>query len=594
VARLKRALITILILFLIVVLLAGSCWFFLVFRHDDTTAFVLDRGAANVRSGNYKRAIQYYTLADRLSPHNSSTLIALSDTYIASGNYTRAEYTLVSAISANPEDPDLYAALSRVYVQQGKLLDAEQMLTRISNEAMAEKLDSMRPEPPEFSAPSGVYNTNLELSLILPEGVSAFWNLDGDYPSQHDLYDGPAVLPDGDTSATALTVSSDGLVSRAVTASFTVGRVVRDVEFTDPAMESWARYILELDDDEPILTDDLWTIQALYLPEDVKSLEDLAYFEDLSVLSVQNLQGVDFSPLSNLHQLKYLNLDGCAVGSGDLQVIGSLSTLTELHLAGCGLSNISALEGLTKLQVLDLTGNSIVSIDPLKNMTQMRELRLSSNAISAIAPLAGMTELEILDLNYNTLISDAVISRMRNLKELYLASCGVEDLDFLMIMPSLQRLNVSGNQLSDISILSGCTELTWLDIANNEITTLEPIANLVLLTELYADYNQIEELPMFNEACALHRLTVSYNQLTDAAGVVLLPQLNYLNVDYNQLRDISDLANCIGLIEVHAFGNPIRDVQALLDVSIIVNYDPTYAIDEPEEENPEGSETPES
>ncbi len=586
--QMKRALKIIIPLILVILLLAGSVWFFFVYRKDDTTAFFLNQAKRCVRNGNYSRAIQYYSQVDRLSPQNPEIPVAISDCYIAMGNFTRAEYTLVSAISENPADSELYATLSRVYVQQSKFMDAEQMLSRITNPEVAAEMEKRRPAPPAFSDPSGIYNSNLELGLIFDENVAAFWRRDGSYPCEGDRYRGPVALDAGDTSVIALTISPDGLVSHAVSASYTVGRIIAEAEFTDPVMESWARYILELDDSEPIMTDALWTIQALYLPEGIQSFEDLKYYEDLAILSVQNLSGVDFSPLLYLKNLKYLNLDGCSLQSSDLQTIGTLTSLTELHLSNCSISNIAALENLVNLQILDLSGNSIVSIDPVKNMTQMRSLLLSSNAISDISPIDQMEDLEVLDLNYNSFANGNVLARKRNLTELYLAGCSVENLNFLRYLHSLQKLNLSDNGLRDIEMISGCTQLSWLDIANNEITDLTPAASLTQLTELYADHNQLETLPLFDENGQLHRLTASYNMLEDIAGVCVLPQLNYLNVDYNNLRNIDDLALCVNLIEVHAFGNPIRDVQALLDCSILVHYDPTYALDhEGEEEDAE-------
>ena len=528
----KRALKIILPIALVLLVLAGTVLFFLIFRADQTAAFCVSRAEHAAAEGNYDRAVSWYLRADRLAPHNTEIRIPLAEAYAGSGNYTRAEYTLVSAISEDPADSEYYLALSRVYVAQGKLLDAEQMLNRISNEQAQAEIEALRPAEPVFSQASGSYNTLLPLSLGYDSGT-AYLTLDGSYPCEDDAYTGTVTLQAGTTEVIALVVGENGLVSRAAYASYTIGRIVGPATFVDSAVEDWVRYILGVDETHEIMTDELWDIQALYLPEGVESLEDLQYFPDLAILSVQDLSGVDFAPVRELTQLTYLNLDGCALHSADLQAIGELATLEELHLSGCGISNLSSLEGLTALRVLDLSGNSIVSIAPLASLTGLEELHLDGNAIDDVSALAGLTALRVLDL--------------------------------------------SGNNIADISVLAGCAQLQQLNLSNNALQSIDVLAPMTTLTHLQVDYNQLTELPYFDGKGMLQQLSATHNQLTDAAGVCDLLYLNYIDLDYNNLSNLDYLSYCTNLVQVNAFGNPISDVQALLDRSILVNYDPTYA-----------------
>jgi len=110
---------------------------------------------------------------------------------------------------------------------------------------------------------------------------------------------------------------------------------------------------------------------------------------------------------------------------------------------------------------------------------------------------------------------------------------------------------------------------------------------MLSLSTLNADYNEITELPYFNEECLLQNISINHNKLTDAAGVCDLFRLNLLSMDYNELTDISYLMYCTCLVEVNAFGNPLADVQDLLDTGIIINYDPTYILDHPPVESEE-------
>ena len=571
----KRALKILLPLLLIAIVAAGIWAYFLIFRTDQTAQFYVQRAERAMETENYARAVKYYEKANKLNENEPEIVLALSEAYTANGNYTRAEYTLVSAISEDPARTDYYLALSSVYVKQGKLLDAEQMLSRIANEQAQAQIEALRPAAPTLSQESGTYNTLLELSLFYDSGT-AYLTTDGTYPCLDDLYTAPVSLPAGTSEIVALVVADNGLVSHAAYGSFTIGRIIGPVTFTDPVFEDWARYILGVDEEAEITTDQLWAIQALYLPEGITSLADLQYFPDLSILSVQDLSDVDFSPLTELEQLKYLNLDGCSLDSAALQAIGTLTTLEELHLAGCGISNISSLSSLTALRYLDLSGNSIVSIEQLSGLNALQELYLGANAIGDVSVIGSLSALTVLDLSNNSFSDDSVLDGQTALTELYLSGCGISDLSFAANMPQLQILDLSGNNISDISVLAGCTQLRQLDLSDNQLTSIDVLASMTTLTHLYVDDNQLTELPFFNEKCMLQKLSATHNQLTDAAGVCDLLYLNYIDLDYNNLSNLDYLGYCPNLVQVNAFGNPISDVQALLDHSILVNYDPTY------------------
>ena len=74
-------------------------------------------------------------------------------------------------------------------------------------------------------------------------------------------------------------------------------------------------------------------------------------------------------------------------------------------MEGNGISDISALAGLTNLASLDLWSNFISDISALAELTKLTYLGLERNSISDISALAGLTKLTELDLGWNS-ISD--------------------------------------------------------------------------------------------------------------------------------------------------------------------------------------------
>lgn len=546
---------------LVVALLATACWFFLLHDRQLTTNLLVSSAESMVSHGRYQRAITYYTWARKLSPNQTDIPLELADTYAASGNYTKAEYTLVSAISANPTDVQLYEALCRTYVAQDKLLDAVQMLDRITDESVKAQLDSHRPSAPVVTPESGYYTEYISVTAESPEN-KVYITVTGDYPANDDdLYTEPITLPAGESTVIALAVSADGLVSPAATFGYTIGGVVEEITLNDPGIDAAVREQLGLTAGSTLMTDELWSIASLELPETVTDLSDLVHFTALQTLSIQNISGMDFSVLRQLKNLQELNLSGCTISSNSLEAIGALTELRRLHLNSCALTDISALAQLTQLQELDLASNSISDVGVLSLMLELETVNLSNNPISSIAGLSTCSKLKSVDLS----------------------SCGINSIGSLSDKAQLETLTASNNQIVDLSPLANCTSLSELNVSNNLIVDISVLAQLPNLVTFLGDNNSINAIPDFDEAnCKLVTFSANYNLIADISGLCDITTLNTVAMDYNQVTDISPLATSANLIRLDIWNNPIKDVDTavkpFLDSSIIVNYNPNYEV----------------
>lgn len=547
-------------LVLVVAIAAGAAWYFLSYRPDLTCAFYVNRAEAAISQGRYSRAVKCYSRAWDLYPEDTSLAISLANAYKLDGNYTKAEYTLVSAITEMPDCLDLYLALSKTYVEQDKLLDADQMLSRTANEDIQAQLDELRPEAPVIQPESGYYTEYIDVSLSY-SGDAAYLSTEGAYPSlDGDLYTGPVTLDAGESTVVAIVVSEDGLVSKAVTAGYTIGGVIEEYTFTDPAVESAVRSILGKEADDPVMTDEMWSLTTLELTSDVRDLSDLSICRGLTNLTIHDVYGIDFSILSELTALETLDLSNCTVSSGGLKAIGTLKNLKTLKLSNCAITDVSSLATCTSLQVLDLSGNVISDISPLSALTALTDVNLSGNTIGSIASLASATGLTRLDITSNQVASLTPLSNKSALTELL----------------------ASQNSISDLTPLSTCTALETVELSNNSISDLTPLAGLTALVNLEANQNSIATLPDFSAATALSQVSLSNNALTDVSGFSGLPYLNYLDIDYNNVSDLLPLLDCRNLVQVNAFANPITEVSELQEHGVIVNYDPTYTADSEE------------
>ena len=561
----KRVLKIVIPLVVVLALLGTAAWFFLSFRADLTAGFLRGQAAKMVEKERYSRAVTYYNWAWQLDPENQEIPLALAEAYAGSGNYTKAEYTLVRAISARPQDVDLYVALCQVYVAQDKLLDAVQMLDRTSDAEVKAALDELRPAAPVLSPENGYYTEYIEVTAD-GGGNAVYLSIDGDYPSmEDDAYTGPVTLPGGETMVMAVAVDENQMVSQAVQNGYTIGGVVEPVTLNDPAIDAAVREQLGMTAGETLMTDDLWSIAELTLPDTVADLADLSHFTGLTTLTIQNVSGLDFSVLSQLTSLQTLDLSGCTISTGSLDAIAGLTGLRVLRLNNCALTDINALSQLTALTELQLANNSLTDIGVTSLMLDLETVTLTNNPVTSIAGLSACTKLKSLDIS----------------------GCSVTSIASLSGKTALETLLAGNNQIADLSPLEGCTALAVLEVPYNLVSDISVLAQLPALTRFVGNNNQITAVPDFDEETSkLQYIQLDYNEVADLAGLQGINSLNYVYADYNQVETILPLKNNINLIQINVWDNPIpeEEVKSLQENSIIVNYNPNY---EPPEEDGE-------
>lgn len=553
----KHTLKTIIPLVLILALLIAACWYFIFYRPDLTASALIYWADHFEQQERYNRAITLYSAAAKLQPEDDRIPRWLAQAYVSSGNYTKAEYTLVGAITQIPDSVELYCALSRTYLAQDKLLDAEKMLDRITIDSVRNEIDRLRPAAPVLTPESGYYSEYIEVSAYAASG-DVYISTTDDFPSlQTDLYQSPVTLAGGETTVTAISVDQNGLVSGVVYGGYTVGNVVEPVTLQDAALESYVRELLGKDSSETLMTEDIWEIQELTLPDEVKSLDDLPLFTGLLSLSAHSLAGVDLTPIASLTTLRTLDLSGCTLSSSMLELIGTLPELTSLNLSQCAIDSINPLVGLTELKYLNISDNTVSDLTALSAMTQMEELYLSNNPITTITYLSSCPALRVLSIE----------------------SCGVSKLTSLSGCTALEELYAANNSIEDISVLSACAALRIIDVCSNQVSDISVLPQLPELVNFKANNNQITEIPVFDaEMSKLVQFSVNYNEVTDVSGLAGLIYLNYVRADYNKVTDVYCLKDNFCLIQVDVWDNPIdtEHIQEMQDIGIIVNYNPNY------------------
>ena len=572
----KRALRVIVPLLLALAVIFCGVWYLTVYDRDFAKDMLLRQARAFESAGNIKAAAWLYDVAYYQSSADPAVAIELADRYRAVGNYTKAEYTLSRAIAEN-STPELYIALCKTYVEQDKLLDAVTMLDTIADAQIKAKLDALRPKAPTVNLAPGYYNQYITLEFSTSAGT-LYVAADNEYPStETDRYTEPLTMKGGETTVYAVAVADNSLVSPCSKFGYTIGGVIEQVKFTDSAVESALRKLIQAGSTKPIFTDELWTVTEFTVPEDAKSYEDLAYLPYLKKLTVKASEDIELKVLSKLTQLEDLSLTGCRRNDEEMAAIGALTTLKHLTLSSCGISTVNPLADLKGLTRLDISNNTVRNLAALAKMPDLEVLNLSHNALTDLSALAGLNKLQTLDVSYNSLSSLTPICDTPSLTSLKASNNTINSTADLKTLTALEELDLSHNSLTEVNGIAACTRLTELNLSNNSLTDITALRTLVELSILNFSNNEVTQLPAFAKDCPLITIDGSHNQIRSVEPLARLPKLNNVLLDYNpKLYSLWPLDSCPRLVMVNVYGTQVTDVTFLTEKkTIIVNFNPT-------------------
>ena len=571
----KKALRILVPLLLVVAVLLSMAWYLLIYDREFTKEMILWTARTLEEDGRHDAAAWFYDLAYSHSSQEDAVAIELAQQYRDYGNYTKAEFTLTEAISKNPT-ADLYIALSKLYVEQDKLLDAVKMLDSVNDPQISARLETLRPSTPKVSYAPGFYSQYIDVE-VLGSGGLLYVSTDAEYPSTaKDLYTEAISLSLGETTLHCLCVGDNGLVSNLGLYGYTVGGVVEPVSFTDKAIETAVRQLLNTGASTTIYTNDLWTITEFTVPADAKSFTDLSLLTKLETLSMEGMPTGVVAQMGNMPTLKHLSMPGSRLSEEDMAALAALTALETLDLSDCSISTISGLETLTKLKTLDLSSNAVRNLTALSGLTGVQQLNLAHNAVNDLSALSGLVNMEELDVSHNSLTTLNSISDITALTTLKASHNQIANVDALKQLVNLTVLDISYNTVVDVSALAACTAMSELDISNNMIADVTALSTMKNLTLFNLSHNQVDLLPSFHKDCTLVTIDASYNLLSSIEQLADLDDLNTVNIDYNEaIETLEPLDSCHVLIQVNAHGTKVTEVEFLTDKSIVVNYDPT-------------------
>jgi internalin A len=217
----------------------------------------------------------------------------------------------------------------------------------------------------------------------------------------------------------------------------------------------------------------------LTLPSDLAAFSDLETFQIQTRYTVQNIKGLD--NLSALTTLKHLTLPYCNIS--DISFLQPLSGLEILNVSNNSIENIEVLRDKTQLKNLNLRHNNIVDITALSACKELLILNLRENRITSIECLKKQKHLHDLDVGVNHIIDFTPIRSITSLRQLNISHASIRDISFLEKLNNLELLAAHYNKITDVQPLQNLEKLKFLNLSNNSIRDITPLKSLIDRTE---------------------------------------------------------------------------------------------------------------
>ena len=276
-----------------------------------------------------------------------------------------------------------------------------------------------------------------------------------------------------------------------------------------------------------------------------------------------------------------------------------MKRLYQLIAPNASITDLTGLEGATKLTWLELHNNFISDISPLKGLTNLRRLELHNNSISDISPLVANTGLgpgDVIIVNGNPLNNASINTHIPTL-----ISRGVRvDFDKLVDIPDsnlrtaiekalgkasgvtittedmkhLPQLIAPNASITDLTGLEGATNLTLLELGNNFISDLSPLKGLTNLVRLELHNNSISDISPLKGLTNLKYLLLDNNSISDISPLKGLTNLRRLELHNNSISDISPLVANTGLGPgdvIIVNGNPLNNASINTHIPTLIS-----------------------
>jgi len=172
------------------------------------------------------------------------------------------------------------------------------------------------------------------------------------------------------------------------------------------------------------------------------------------------------------------------LSTADVEAIGKIEVLSSNEM----ISSLAGVERCINLEVLRLRTIGLWDLSPLQRLTRLRVLDLGpipsevyalsgghrgmTGGIQELRPLAGLSQLITLGLRYQNIRDTTPLSTLRNLRELDLSYNQIDQIYPGILCRDVSVLSLQMNGLSNLEFLKELQCLRWLFIYGNPLGDL--------------------------------------------------------------------------------------------------------------------------
>ena len=211
--------------------------------------------------------------------------------------------------------------------------------------------------------------------------------------------------------------------------------------------------------------------------------------------------------------------------------------------------------------VISLLANevSIPLLEILLLFPELKSLTFEMNSIEEIKDIEGLQKLETLEITYSNLSEIENLGTLQNLKTLILNGNKIKKIKGLEKLVKLEKLELDENLIEDIENLETLKNLKWLSVAENNVTEIKGLDRNSSLEILELPGNNIKEINGLSYLPELRELNLSYNRITEIKGLDNSSKLKILSLRNNLISEIKNLDNLETLIKIDLEGNQIPE-----------------------------------
>jgi internalin A len=236
----------------------------------------------------------------------------------------------------------------------------------------------------------------------------------------------------------------------------------------------------------------------------------------------------------------YENVVRGTLASKEYAVLQDLPALKWLNVSDTFLRSLIFLNGLEKLEWLDVSANQEVT--GYNHIVEVETIEPTLKATEYLI-LAHLPALKYLDVSCNFLkpTSFVFLEGLPQLEHLCIRSCIIKNMQYLQGCTKLTYLDASYSSIDDIQNLQNCKNLTYLSLLNNNLQDITPLQDLQELTCLNLYNNSIENIEPLASLQKLEQLNIGLNKYKDITPLLKMPALRYLSLSSYSIDDFSPI-----------------------------------------------------